>query len=251
MPQAAGELVVAPRTAAELDVDVGDAVSVAGPGGMIDLTVVGTAFVPAGPHNDYASGGWVLPDAYDQFFDGFKFHFVLVSVAAEADLGAVTDRVFDDGLGVGLAPGPIVPLAEPAELDQISQLPVFLVVLLVVVAIGAAGHMLSSTVRHRSRDLATLQALGMTRRGTRAVVLTQSMVVAVIGIVVGVPIGVVVGRRVWGYVADRTPVLFVDPSDWRALVATVAGAAAAALLITVWPAHRIGARRVHELLRAE
>ena len=97
-------------------------------------------------------------------------------------------------------------------------LPIVLGIFLALLAIGAVGHALATAVRRRSHDLAVLRALGMTQWQCRWVVVTQATVLALVGLIFGVPLGLAVGRSVWRLVASYTPVEYVPPVAFWALL---------------------------------
>lgn len=138
-----------------------------------------------------------------------------------------------------------------AELRQVRQLPLFLAGFLAVLAIGAVGHALATAVRRRRHDVAVLRALGLTRRQCRTVVVTQASLLALIGLLVGVPLGVALGRMVWRYVADATPLYYVPPVAFWALILVAPVALVAANLLAVRPARRAASMRVGHALRVE
>ncbi|NED94415.1 FtsX-like permease family protein [Phytoactinopolyspora alkaliphila] len=248
MPERAGEIVLAPRTADSIGAAVGDTIRLTGTRGDSEATVAGTGFVPAAPHNDYATGAWVTPETYDALFDGFKFHLGLVALRSGADPAAVIARAAESA---GLTLEPVAPPVELAELQQVRELPVYLAGFLALLALGAVGHALATAVRRRRHDLAVLRALGMTRWQSRGVVVTQASVLALVGLAAGVPLGVALGRTVWRYVANTTPVFYVPPVAWLALVLVVPVALVAANLLAAWPGHRAASMRVGHVLRAE
>ena len=71
-----------------------------------------------------------------------------------------------------------------------------------MLAVGAVGHALSIAVRRRSHELAVLRALGLTRRQSRLVIVTQATLLAVIGMLFGIPLGLALGRILWHAAAD-------------------------------------------------
>ena len=150
------------------------------------------AFVPAGPHNGYASGGWVRPDGFQELFDGFRFHFGLVSTAPGADPQAVVDRLADNGVSV--EPGPIIAPLERSELAELETVPLVLAGFLALLGIGAVAHTLASTARRRRHDIAMLRALGMRPRNSGAIVFVQAGAIAVVGLVIGLSLGIALGR---------------------------------------------------------
>ncbi len=269
-PEQPGELVLAPGSADALDVGVGDVVTMSGTAGDRDLTVTGLAFVPEGPHNNYVTGGWVTGDGFDTLFDpastvspAFKYHLVLLGLEPGADPMVVTQRLEETVVPVvAAATGeppesitdvvmPVEPPSRLAELRQVRTLPVFLAGFLAVLALGAVGHALATAVRRRRHEVAVLRALGMTRWQSRWVVVTQASLLALIGLAIGVPLGLALGRTVWRYVAETTPLLYVAPLAALALLLVVPLALVAANLLAAWPSHRAAALRVGNVLRAE
>ena len=251
MPTAAGnEVALGPRTAEALGIGVGATVELAGPKGTVPATVSGLAFVPAGPHNDYASGGWVAPRVYERLFDGHTFHFALVDLKEGVDPEVVAARLAESP-GLDFAIGPISEPVEQAELRQVRSMPFVLAGFLTLLAVGAVGHTLASTVRRRRHDLAVLRVLGLTGRGVRLAIVTQATGIAVVGFVIGLPLGVALGRTVWGAVADSTPIVNLAPTAWLAVILTPVVAVVAANLLAAWPARRAASLRVSHVLRAD
>jgi ABC-type lipoprotein release transport system permease subunit len=136
-------------------------------------------------------------------------------------------------------------------LQQVRVLPVFLAGFLALLALGAVGHALTTAVRRRRHDLAVLRALGMTRAQSRWVVVTQASMLAVVGALVGLPLGVALGRTIWRYVAETTPLLYVPPVALIALLVVVPVALVAANALAAWPGHRAASLRVAQVLRTE
>jgi FtsX-like permease family/MacB-like periplasmic core domain len=246
-PAGTDEVALAPTTAKAAGLDVGDKALFTGTLGTRQLTVSGIAFVPAGPHNDYDSGGWVTADGYHALFDGHKFHFVLVDLRDGADFDAVNERTA--GLGLPLDP-PETP-TQVLELEQVRAIPVFLAAFLVVLALGAVGHALTTAVRRRSHDLAVLRAVGMDRRQSRLIVTTQATILGLVGLVAGIPLGVALGRTVWRYIAERTPVLYLAPGQLLVLVALVPVVLIVVNLLAVTPSRRAARLKIAQVLRAE
>ena len=255
MPQAADEVLLAPRTLRELKTRIGARVRLTGNEHAAGYRVTGTGFVPEGSHNGYADGGWVTQQGYDAIFKGFKFHLVLVALRPQARTpGAATtfgrdlariNPVYKDAFETAQQP------AEVAQLKEVQALPILLGCFLAVLAVGAVGHALATAVRRRSRELAVLRALGMTQWQCRWVVLTQATVVAAIGLIFGVPLGLAVGRTVWRAVADYTPIQYVPPMAVWVLILVVPSALLIASALAAWPGQRAARLRVANILRAE
>ncbi|WP_026877464.1 FtsX-like permease family protein [Jiangella gansuensis] len=270
-PGGPAEVVIAPDSADAVGAAVGDSVRITGTAGERDLTVTGIAFVPEG-HNNYVNGGWVTAAGYDTLFDpdddispAFKYHLLFLALRAGADPAIVAPRLEEAvaqavAAATGADPGdvgvggelsrPELP-APVAELRQIRSLPVFLAAFLVVLALGAVGHALATAVRRRRRDVAVLRALGMTRPQSRGIVLTQASLLALIGLAAGIPLGLALGRTLWRYVADTTPLFYVAPVAALALALVVPLALVATNLLAAWPSQRAASMRVGHVLRAE
>jgi ABC-type lipoprotein release transport system permease subunit len=256
-PAAGDEVALAPATARAMDAGVGDTVELVGTESTRELTVSGIAFVSPNPHSGYADGSWVTGETFDDLFDGFKFHLAEVAVRPGADPAAVAARIQDrvaaelpEAAGFELGP-PAFPIIEVAELRQVRRLPLFLAGFLTVLALGAVGHALATAVRRRRHDVAVLRALGVTRRQSRAVVVVQATVLALVGLAVGVPLGIALGRTLWQEVADSTPLFYVAPVAVWALVLIVPLALMAANILAVFPARRAASLRVSQVLRVE
>jgi ABC-type lipoprotein release transport system permease subunit len=143
------------------------------------------------------------------------------------------------------------PLAVVTGLRAVRTLPIILGIFLALLAVGAVGHALATAVRRRSRDLAVLRAVGMTRRQCRQVVVVQGTVLAVVGLVFGVPLGLAVGRTVWRALAAHTPFQYATPVAVWTLILVAPCALLIANLLAAWPGHQAARLRVAQILRTE
>ena len=259
-PETTAEILLAPSSAADLDVSVGDQVSMSGTAGGMDLDVVGTGLMTEGPSNRFDEGGWVTAAGFDRLFaDDFDFRLVLVRLdpAAAADstsneeITAAVLRKRPEYAEFEFELGPAGNGLVVEQLKQVRDLPLALGIFLALLAFGALGHALLTSVRRRAHVLATLRAIGMTPAQTRAAVYVQSLVVALVGILLGVPLGLALGRTVWRSVASYTPLQHVPPEVQWSVLAIVPGAAVVALLLAWWPARRAGRTGVADILRTE
>lgn len=258
MPAAADEVLLAPRTLETLDAHVGGTVTLTGSTRIPRvLHVVGSGFVPIGPHNGYADGGWLSTAGFDSLFDGFKFQVTWITISPGLDPTATaalltkrTDKALPAGqrdLEIDTAEVP----DELAEIREVRTLPIVLGGFLALLAVGAVGHALATAVRRRSRELAVLRTLGMTQRQCRRTVFTQASVLAAVGLLFGVPIGLALGRTVWRVVADYLPVEYVAPLAFLAMLLIWPGALVVANLLAAWPGQRAARLRIASVLRAE
>jgi hypothetical protein len=259
LPVAADEIVLAPTTAGEMHAATGSVVRLAGAAGPRPLTVTGIGFVPSGPHNSYDEGAWLTPAGYDRLFRGahfaFKFHLALVSLRPGADVQVVAQRLdrtakaIKGGKAFSFAPPP--PLAQVQIVKDVAALPLALSAFLAVLAVGAVGHALSIAVRRRRHELAVLRALGLTRRQSRLVIVTQATLLAAVGIIFGVPLGLALGRVLWRAAADMTPLAYRPPLAALALLLVVPLALLVANLLAAWPARRAARLHAGQILRTE
>ena len=256
LPMSDSEIALAPTAAREVNARVGSRLTMRGAvGPERAMTVVGIGFTPWSPHSDYDNGGWMTPAGFHVMFgDKFKFHLSLVSLRKGADPQTVQPRLGRLAAAVGgeaaqfAVPDPPTPVG---ELRQVRVLPIALGVFLVLLAIGAVGHALATAVRRRRHDVAVLRAVGMTRWQSRGVVVTQASVLAVVGLAFGVPLGIALGRTVWRVVADYTPLQYVPPVAFWALLAIGPAALLLANSLAAWPGRQAARLRIGHVLRAE
>jgi hypothetical protein len=255
MPTRPDEIVLGPTVARALGVGLGERVPATGNRGRAELTVSGIGFVPVASHNNYDDGAWMTPEGFAALIDGFKFHAVYVALYPGADPEVVAGRL-GDSVGSALGIGPVLfdvtaPTVESVQLRNVEALPLVLGAFLAVLAVGAVGHALATAVRRRRHDIAVLRALGMTRRQTRAVIITQATALAVIGLVFGAPLGLALGRVLWQVVADITPLQYAAPAALLAVLLTVPIAVVVANALAAWPGRRAARLRIATVLRAE
>lgn len=260
MARTPNEVVLAPRSLAALHKQVGDRVELLGSRSRTPTTmaVTGAGLVPEGPHNGYAEGGWVTTDGFSAMFKGYKYRLGLIAlrhgvtpVAATRSLERAARQAIPALTGQGLDLEKPETLSEMLVLRNVQTLPIALGTFLALLAIAAVGHALATAVRRRSLDIAVLRALGMTRWQSAGVVVVQASLLAAIGLVAGVPLGFALGRGLWQVVASYTPLAYVAPIPFWALVLVVPLALLLANLLAAWPGRRAAALRVAHVLRAE
>jgi ABC-type lipoprotein release transport system permease subunit len=257
MPSRADEVALAPETADDIGVEIGERFELTGAASTEEVVVTGLAFVPVGPHNDYDGGAWLTGEGTDAIIGDFKFHFADVTLEEDADVEEVMARIDREvGPAVGLDGAQDIatlrsPPARIEELKQLQRLPLYLAAFLGLLAITAIGHAVATAVRRRRRDLAVLRAIGMTRWQSRSIALSQAVVLALVGVVFGVPLGMALGRSLWRSVAESTPVLHVAPLALLAVVLIAPIAVGLAMLLAAWPSQRAASMRVGHVLRTE
>jgi hypothetical protein len=250
------EIVVGVDTLGDLDVDVGDVVSVQTAGTFaggaplppVALRVVGAAtFAAIGQQgSDQArlgTGVLVSRPTFDRMLDSTAAdpEFTLVRLRDGVDPATIIAR---NPQGIR-DPARITTRwftnAKPAELRQLDAVRGLLVVgaaLGVLVAISVFVHLQWTKVRLIRRDLAVLGVMGFTRRQRSEVVAWQVAPSMGVALVVGLPIGIAIGR--WGFSAFARSLAMVDHaatplSMIGALVGVliIAGAVGAAVAIVI------------------
>lgn len=136
-------------------------------------------------------------------------------------------------------------------LRNVRTLPKALAGLLVLLGLGAMGHVLATTVRRRRHDLAVLRALGFRALQVGGCVAWQAVTVSVVALLVGIPLGIAVGRWSWRWVADSTPLLYVPPIAAVVVLVSIPAALVLAITMAALPARRAAHLRPADVLRAE
>jgi hypothetical protein len=259
MPASANEIVLAPTTAHDMNAAIGSTVRLTGGATPRTMTVTGTGFVPAGPHNGYADGAWLTPAGFSRLFLGahfsFKFHAAAVALRPGANAPAAARRLEAAAAAIkgggGFTLTPPSPLPQVQEIKDVAVLPLVLGGFLALLAAGAVGHALAIAVRRRRTELAVLRALGFTRLQSRMVVVTQASVLTLAGLAFGVPLGVALGRSTWRVVASFTPLAYHPPLAIWALLLVGPAALLAANLLAAWPGEQAARLRTAHVLRRE
>jgi hypothetical protein len=254
-PSTPDEVALGPATMRALDVEIGDTVTFDRGGN--ELLVVGAALFPHDVHSGFDEGalltaaGWDarIPPPEEDDSDTSRLLAVRFDdgVDQEAGITALDEAVGEQSAEI--APPDVPP--ELANLAGVGDLPFLLGLFLAVLAVGAVAHALATSVQRRRGDYAILRTLGMTRRGTRAVLHSQGTTIALVGLVVGIPLGLVIGRTAWSEVASSVPLAVVRP---LAVVLTLLVIPLGILLVNLlawWPGRRLGHLHPAEELRSE
>lgn len=148
----------------------------------------------------------------------------------------------------------IVPEQVPVDLvnfGRVRSMPVVLAGLLGALAAGILGHVLLTSVRRKSRDLAILKTLGFVRRQVRGTVGWQATVLAGIALALGLPIGVAAGRWLWTAFANQREIVPEPRAGLAAVLLAVPATIGLANLIAAVPGHAAARIRPAVMLRAE
>ena len=251
-PDRADELAAGPSLLRQLDLEIGDRVTVAGvDGDPLDFLLVGTALTPTIQSDDYAGQVWMTADGLRRVLPEPEIMEVSLRYAPGTDRADVARRL-DDAYPAGVTdespppvPGPLVTLRDTDGL--VRALGMFLTFLMLALTANA----LLAGVRNRAPDLAILRSLGFSTRQTNRSILWMSTTTVGLGLAVGIPLGLVLGAVVWRRVAGSLDISRDMATPWWFLaVLTIAMLLAAAVLALI-PARRAARLRPVEVLRAE
>ncbi|GAA0636441.1 ABC transporter permease [Bifidobacterium pullorum] len=208
----------------------------------------GIAFKPTveaapfrGVNTPYGIYGLVPPETLDKLgatSDGYE-------VWAKTD-GTVTPADVIDDIQTALSSIPGISvggsIAERVSWDgMVNMLLMVLVALLavaVIIALIGVANTLSLSVIERTRESATLRALGMTRGQLRRSLAVEALLISLVSGVVGIVVGTVFGWIGSYIVFSMSFGSVVFPIDWATSGAILAIATVAALLASVFPARR-------------
>jgi len=256
-PRAGDEISFGPATLRDLKLHVGERVRVGDPPGR-EVTIVGTALLPASSHTDYDQTGWMTapaiqslvgplanldPNAYEEYSlirwrPGVKH--------GDAEKALLTQL----GNGELYSQPSVLPTAI-ISLGDLRSLPYALGVFFALLASATVAHALVTTVRRRRQELAIMRSIGFTRRQSRIAIAWQATLIAAIGLLVGVPLGIATGRFVWRWLAHNLPIVYVPPLAAIAAILIVPAAILLANLLAAWPARSAARIRPAEALRTE
>ncbi|MBV8983918.1 MAG: FtsX-like permease family protein [Acidimicrobiia bacterium] len=139
------------------------------------------------------------------------------------------------------------PGGEVGNLAKVDFLPYVLAGLLVLLAIGALGITLLTSVRRHRRDLAVLKTIGFVRPQVSATVAWQAATLAVGAVIIGIPTGLALGRWTWRMVASNAGSVSPPVVPIGLVLAVVPATLALAILLAsrpAWDAGRVQPARV-------
>lgn len=112
--------------------------------------------------------------------------------------------------------------ARTASLDGILTLITAVLMLTVLIAMLGITNTLALSIIERTRELGLLRAVGMTRRQLRTMIRTESLLIAVAGLLVGTTVGVATSALFVRAIAQGGDLHLQIPTTGLALVAAVA-----------------------------
>ena len=176
---------------------------------------------------------------------------------AEAEMNLIAQRLAathsdtNKGVSVWVTPERSWMLRQTPQLAFAPALVIALVGVVLLIACVNLGSLLVARALFRQREIALRVALGATRRDVMRQLLTESLVLALLGGVAGVGIAVALLKGLWGWILRilNLPALFIDTSvDFRMLGFTLAASLVSAILFGMVPAMRASAVDIYASL---
>jgi FtsX-like permease family len=198
LPVSEDEIAFGRLTARDIDVGVGDDVTMVGLSQTQVFRVTGIAVVPGlGSNDGLGDGGIVTMGGLTR----------LDETALPTDIG-VDLRVSREEFYGSLpeyADLPVEPEYVPSAIVNVSRIraiPFVLGGVLAALALLTVSHAMVTSMRSRRRDLAILRSLGADRGWITRAVHWQATLLTAVPVVIGIPAGLVVGRLVFAAFAD-------------------------------------------------
>lgn len=186
-----------------------------------------------------------------------KYTVVLIRLKPGVDVAAARARLnppFAPDYFCGGEPICLRAAERPGDISSLSQIrgtTLLLAGALTFLAFGLLAHVLLSSVRRRSRDLAVLKTLGFMRRQISAITAWEATTIAVLALLIGIPAGLAAGSIVWRVVADQLGVAPGVHVPVVALLAVIPATVLLANLIAAVPARLAARTHPATVLRSE
>ena len=230
---AAGQLLIDSVTATSDHLDVGSSVPVTFAQTGATSMRIGGIFTPSGAFGSYITGSAFFLAHYNNPLPAA----VLVTTAA----GAAN---FEHTLDHALAAYPNLTIEslsqfESSEVNNVNQLLNLIYVLLalaIMVALLGIVNTLMLSVFERTREIGLLRAVGMKRRQVRAMIRSESIIIAVFGAVVGIVIGTGLGVALSFSLRDSGVATVTVPIG--SLIEFLILSALLGVAAAIWPARR-------------
>jgi putative ABC transport system permease protein len=227
---AEGSILLNQDTADWLSLDAGDSTPLSGPNGSVDLTVVITG--------SRELDRTVTSEDLARVADADPWTEIWGHIS-DADTGVVLTNVQDAAAQVDLDARVVGPAAQAEQFRQIVDIilgiMVGLLAVAVVIALVGVTNTLSLSVIERTRESATLRAIGLSTGQLRGMLAVEGILIAGVGAVVGIVLGLIFG---WAGAATVLSLMgdvqYAVP--WAELAMCLGVALVAGLLASVMPA---------------
>lgn len=256
-PEQSGEVVVDPSTVERAGYAIGDEVSVYTPiEGIQTMTLVGTGTYGSGSTAGASYLFFTMSDARDLLLggaDGYQGMWIQTDEGASPDeVATAVDEVLPEGWQASTGEALAQDVEELLDVGM-AFVNTFLLVFAAIALLVATLLILNTfsiLIAQRARELALLRALGAKRSQVRNSVLTEALIVGVLGSTLGIAVGY---GLVWGLLwlmsvsgiglGDAVPTL-----TWQAIVASYAVGIVVTLIAALVPSLRASRTRPVEAM---
>jgi hypothetical protein len=240
LPTNAREIVLGARSMRTIHKHIGDTVAASVGTEKTTLQIVGrTTFAAFGNERgnesglgDGALGTTAQFPAHDESTPGGRYNYILLRFAPGTAVKSEQQlRAFLAKNGCA-DPTCLITDSRPAEIDgyrSARRVPLAIGIVLVLLLIATLTHVLVSTLRRRSGDLAILRALGCSPRDLVATMRWQSLVLTSASILIGIPLGLLANNVAWAAFSTQ---LGITPGTVTPFAKLAIGAIALLLLAT-------------------
>jgi putative ABC transport system permease protein len=229
---AAGELLVDAKTASSDNLKVGDTVPV-----KFALTGATRMRIGGIYQNNQLIGSYLVGDAF------YKSHFenplpfaVLLTTDGSPGVQQAVAHALAGYPNVKVQSRAQFQAAQAAQVNQLLGLVYALLALAVLIALIGIVNTLMLSVFERTHEIGLLRAVGMKRRQVRAMIRSESVILAVFGAVIGIVVGTLLGLALVSSLHSQGITSTTIP--WSSLVVFLVLAGLLGLLAASWPARR-------------
>ncbi len=232
---AAGELLIDTNTATTKHLAVGSIVPV-----KFAQTGTGTLRVGGIFQPNALIGSYLVGDRY--FLDHFNNPLPVAVLLQTRNDGQITTSVVKHGLraypNLKIQTRAGFEMSQRAQVNQLLALVYALLALAVVIALIGIVNTLMLSVFERTHEIGLLRAVGMKRRQVRAMIRSESVILAVFGAIIGILVGTALGTAFSASLKQQGITDIVIPAG--SLVIFLILAALLGLGAASWPARRAG-----------
>jgi putative ABC transport system permease protein len=229
---AAGDLLIDAKTASSDNLKVGDTVPV-----KFALTGVSRMRIGGVYQNNLLIGSYLVGDAF------YRSHFenpLPVAVLLKTDGSPGVQHAVEHALAgypnVKVQSRAQFEASQAAQVNQLLGLVYALLALAVIIALIGIVNTLMLSVFERTHEIGLLRAVGMKRRQIRAMIRSESVILAVFGAVIGIVVGTGLGLALVSSLHSQG--ITVTTIPWSSLVVFLVLAGILGLIAASWPARR-------------
>jgi ABC-type lipoprotein release transport system permease subunit len=252
------EIALGPKVARELDVSLGDRVTVGGDHRSRSMVVVGTVLDSTTTTPDHAEGA-LLPDRSLREVTGSArdpegsdyYQVILVRFRNGADVPAATralDRRYPYGI---MDESYATPPPALLNIQDVQAIPLMLAVFFAGLVFVALGNGLVVAGRRHRRQFGIVRSLGFTAGQVRATMRALAATLAVAALAIGLPLGLGVGVWLWSVLSAQLDVGLWVGWPWVPIAVGAPAVLAVAAVAAAWPARAANAEPAAEILRTE